>query len=91
MTQPEPYEILWSAPARRATSKELPEAVAAAALELILGPLRENPRRVGKPLSPPLGGVWAARRASYRVLYRIDDATHSVIIEAIRHRRNAYR
>ena len=91
MTRPEPYAVLWTAPARRAISKELPEAVAAAALELILGSLRENPRRVGKPLRPPLDGVWAARRASYRVLYRVDDAMHSVVIEAIRHRRSAYR
>jgi len=85
------YTVLWSGPARRAIGKELPEAVAAAALELILGALREDPHRVGKPLRAPMDGIWSARRATYRVLYRIDDVSNTVTIEAIRHRRNAYR
>lgn len=87
----EPYTVLWSGPARRAIAKELPEAVAAAALELILGALRDDPHQVGKPLRAPMEGIWSARRATYRVLYRIDDASHTVTIEAIRHRRSAYR
>ncbi|MGQ0778199.1 MAG: type II toxin-antitoxin system RelE family toxin [Pseudonocardiales bacterium] len=86
-----PYALLWSGPAKRAISKELPAAVAAAALELILGALRNDPHRVGKPLHAPMEGVWAARRATYRVLYRIDDVSHTVTIETIRHRRSAYR
>lgn len=36
----QPYTVLWSAAAKRAIGKELPEAVAASALELILGALR---------------------------------------------------
>ncbi|MGH3924520.1 MAG: type II toxin-antitoxin system RelE family toxin [Pseudonocardiaceae bacterium] len=87
----EPYTLLWSGPAKRAIGKELPQAVAAAALELILAALRDDPRRVGKPLHAPMDEVWSARRAMYRVLYRIDDADHSVTIETIRHRRSAYR
>jgi mRNA interferase RelE/StbE len=87
----EPVTLLWSGPARRAIGKELPEAVAAAALELILGALRADPRRVGKPLQAPTDGIWSARRATYRVLYRIDDVSNTVTIDAIRHRRNAYR
>lgn len=87
----EPYTLHWSVPAKQAISKELPEAVAAAALELILGALRDDPRQVGKPLHAPLDGVWSARRAMHRVLYRIDDDQHVVIIEAIGHRRSAYR
>ncbi|MGH3764346.1 MAG: type II toxin-antitoxin system RelE family toxin [Pseudonocardiaceae bacterium] len=78
-------------PTKRAIGKELPEAIAAAALELILGTLREDPRRVGKLLHAPMEGIWSARRATYRVLYRIDDASHTVTIEMIRHRRSAYR
>ncbi len=87
----QPYPVLWSGPAKRAIGKELPEAVAAAALELILGALRYDPRRVGKPLHAPVDGVWSARRAMYRVLYRIDDVDRTVTIETIRHRRSAYR
>jgi mRNA interferase RelE/StbE len=86
-----PYEVVWSAPAKRAIGKELPEAVAAAAIELILGALRDDPYRVGKPLNVPMEGPWAARRATYRVLYRIDNGTRTVTVEAIRHRRSAYR
>lgn len=87
----EPYALHWSRPAKRAISMELPETVAAAALELILGALRADPHRVGKPLHPPMEGVWSARRSMYRVLYRIDDADHTVTIETIQHRRSAYR
>ncbi|MGH3548992.1 MAG: type II toxin-antitoxin system RelE family toxin [Pseudonocardiaceae bacterium] len=87
----EPYTVLWSGPAKRAIGKELPEAVAAAALELIIGALREDPHRAGKPLRAPLDGIWSARRATYRVLYRIDDANHVVTVETIRRRRSAYR
>jgi mRNA interferase RelE/StbE len=36
-------------------------------------------------------GAWSARRATYRVVYRIDDVAHTVTIEMIRHRRSAYR
>ncbi len=78
-------------PAKRAIGKELPEAVAAAALELILGALRYEPRQVGMPLHAPMDGIWSARRAMYRVLYRIDDGDRTVTIETIRHRRSAYR
>lgn len=87
----EPYALEWSGLARRAIAKELPQAVAAAALELILGSLRADPHRVEKPLRAPLEGLWSARRATYRVLYRIDDGNRTVIVETIRHRRSAYR
>ncbi|GAA4015792.1 hypothetical protein GCM10022247_43430 [Allokutzneria multivorans] len=60
-------------------------------LELVLGPLRENPYRVGKPLREPFEGVWSARRATYRVLYRINEEERTVLIEAIKHRGDAYR
>lgn len=86
-----PYSLVWAGPAKRVISKELPESVGAAALELILGALQNDPRRVGKPLHEPMDGIWSARRATYRVLYRIDDASRTVTIEAMRHRRSAYR
>jgi mRNA interferase RelE/StbE len=86
----ERYTIKWTAAAKRAIGKELSEAAAAAAIELITGRLAEAPRLVGKPLRDPYDGMWSARRATYRVLYRIDDGNRVVIIEAIRHRRNAY-
>ena len=38
-----------------------------------VGPLRDNPYRVGKPLRPPMAGQYSARRGAYRVRYRVDD------------------
>ena len=87
----EPYKVVWSRPAKRAIAEELPESVAAAAVEMILGPLRENPRQIGKPLRAPLSGVYSARRATYRVLFRIDDDRHVIVIDTIRHRSAVYR
>ncbi len=69
----------------------LPEKIAHAVHEFISGPLLENPQRVGKPLGPPLAPAYSARRGDYRVLYFIDDTTHTVKVTAIRHRADAYR
>ncbi|WP_197684152.1 type II toxin-antitoxin system RelE family toxin [Allokutzneria albata] len=57
----------------------------------LLGPSRENPYRVGKPLREPFEGLWSARRATYRVVYRIDEEQRTIMIETIRHRGDAYR
>ncbi len=46
MSEP-PYELVVARPAATAIAEELPEAVAAAVIELITGPLLDNPRRVG--------------------------------------------
>jgi mRNA interferase RelE/StbE len=35
--------------------------------------------------------AYSARRGDYRVLYFIDDATHTVTITTIKHRADAYR
>lgn len=84
------YEIRWSRPAKRAIAEQLSGSGAAAAIELITESLADNPHRVGKPLRPPLTGVWSARRADYRVLYRIDEDKQTVIIQDVRPRRTAY-
>ena len=79
-------------PARRAISESLPEEVATAAVELITGPLLENPRRIGKPLREELAGLWSARLGTeWRVVYRIDESKHSVVVEDIQHRSTVYR
>jgi mRNA interferase RelE/StbE len=54
---------------RRATAERLPEAVAAAMLELCEAALAVNPYRVGKPLFGPLEGCRGARRGTYRIVY----------------------
>jgi mRNA interferase RelE/StbE len=85
------YDVVFTRAARRALERDLPEKVAAAAFEFIAGALRENPRRVGKPLREPLAPLYSARRGEYRVLYRIVDQKLVIEIVSIAHRRDAYR
>lgn len=85
------YELTWSRQAKRAVTYDLPEAVAAACLEFVLGPLRDNPHRVGKALRPPLDGLHSARRGEFRVVYAIDGGSVRIHLIDIRHRRDAYR
>ncbi|GAA3870172.1 type II toxin-antitoxin system RelE family toxin [Tessaracoccus defluvii] len=85
------YELVLTPPAIRAIQSELPEAVAAAVIEFMTGPLVENPRRVGKMLRRELEGIWSARRGTYRVLYRINDHVDEVVVLHIDHRRDVYR
>jgi mRNA interferase RelE/StbE len=50
-----------------------------------------NPQRVGKRLHAPLDDRHSARRGTYRVIYRIDDAERTVPVVDIAPRRDAYR
>ena len=87
----EPYRLRIAHPAARALAEVLPAKVAAAAYAFITGPLLDDPRRVGKPLSPSLDPAWSARRGDYRLLYLIDEAARTVKVTAVRHRSDAYR
>jgi mRNA-degrading endonuclease RelE of RelBE toxin-antitoxin system len=69
----------------------LTERVAGAIVEFMIGPLCENPRRVGHPLQRELDGLWSARRGAYRVVYEIDDSACLVIVLRIDHRADVYR
>ena len=69
----------------------LPEAVAAAVIALVTGDLLSAPRRVGKPLRRELEGLWVARRGTFRVVYRIDDDNHEVVVLRVDHRGDVYR
>jgi mRNA interferase RelE/StbE len=63
-----------------------------AAVEFITGPLLEAPHRVGRPLRGALSGFHSARIGTqWRVLYRIDESKHAVIVQDIQHRSTAYR
>jgi len=85
------YELVIAPTARRQLTEQLPEPVAFAAYEFIIGPLLENPRRVGKRLRPPLDDRHSARRGTYRVLYRIDDTRRLVTVVGVVARADAYR
>ena len=92
MTEPGARHALATTPtARRQLTEHLAEAVAAAAYEFIVGPLLDNPHRVGKQLRPPLDDRHSARRGTYRVIYRIDDHSGTVTVVDVAHRRDVYR
>jgi len=86
----EPYGLRATSTVRRALSESLPEAVAAAAYEFITGPLLD-PHRIGKRLLLPMHDRFSARRATYRVIYRIDDKARVVTVVDVAHRRDVYR
>jgi len=71
--------------------QRLPEKVRAAALESILGPIADNPQRLGKPLLGELEGLRSARRGDYRIIYEILEAEEVVLIHRVQHRRDVYR
>ncbi len=77
------YELVVAPSARRQLAEQLPESVAFAAYEFIVGPLLDNPRRVGKLLRAPLDGRHSARRGTYRVIYRIDEEHHAVTVVGV--------
>jgi mRNA interferase RelE/StbE len=84
------YTVLLSPAAKRAIERDLPEAVAAAVVDFLFGPLAEDPHRVGKPLRLQLEGYWSARRGQYRVIYSIHDDEVLVRVVRISHRADAY-
>lgn len=89
MTEPV-YRLVVAATAERALGR-LPEGVAAAIVEFMLGALVDAPRRVGHPLQRELAGLWAARRGPYRVVYEIDDEQQAINVVRFDHRADIYR
>lgn len=88
----EPFELGTAPPARRALADRLPPDVVVAAIELITGPLVENPRRIRKPLRDALAGIYSARLGrEWRILYEIDEVKRVVIVLDFQHRSTAYR
>jgi mRNA-degrading endonuclease RelE of RelBE toxin-antitoxin system len=85
-----PWELI-VAPSVDRTLSRLPEKIAAAVVEFMLGPLLEDPYRVGHPLRRELSGLHSARRGPYRVVYEIDDGARQVRVLRVDHRADIYR
>ena len=85
------YKLIIAPTARRQLAEQLPESVAFAAYEFVIGPLLDIPHRVGKQLRPPLHDRHSARRGTYRVIYRIDDQRQEVTVVGVFSRAEAYR
>ncbi len=91
MTDEQRYTLLITPTARRKLAEHLPEAVAFAAHEFVVGPLLDHPHRIGQRLHPPLEDRHVARRGTYRAIYRIDDQHRTVTVVDVARRRDAYR
>ena len=68
----------------------MPEPVAVAVIALITGDLLAAPRRVGKPLRRELEGMRVARRGTFRIVFRVDDENHEIVVLRVDHRRHVY-
>jgi mRNA interferase RelE/StbE len=69
----------------------LPEKIVAAVLEGLYGSIAQNPLRVSKPLHDQLAGLRVASRSEYRVVFRIDESKHLIVVRRIDHRRDVHR
>lgn len=69
----------------------LPPRVGAAIVEFVTAVLVENPARLTKPLTGNLEGYRSARRGDYRVIVRIDDGDHVIVLHRVAHRAHVYR
>lgn len=85
------YRLVITPTARRQLAQHLPEAVAFAAHEFIIGTLVDKPQRVGKRLHPPLEDRHSSRRGTYRAIYRINEEDRTATILDVAHRRDVYR
>jgi len=64
------WDLIVARPAKRSIER-LPAKVAIAVVEFLVGPLVDNPHRVGKALRNDLLGLHSARVGVYRVVYEI--------------------
>jgi mRNA interferase RelE/StbE len=79
------------APSAERNLARIPTKVAHAIVEFMIGPLVENPHRVGKPLLRELSGYMVARRGAYRLIYKINEGSTSIEVVCIDHRSRVYR
>lgn len=85
------YELIIAPTAKKQLAEQLPDSVAFAAYEFIVGPLRDIPHRIGKQFRPPLDDRHSARRGTYRVIYKIDEKLKQVTVVGVFSRADAYR
>ena len=85
-----PHEVALTPEAQRQLSR-LPQKIVAAVLQGLYGSIARDPSRVSKPLHDELVGLRVARRSEYRVVFRIDESKHLIVVRRIEHRRDVYR
>ena len=91
---PDAFDRRWGLEVRARAQRQLsrlPEKIAMAVAEFVTGPLLDNPLRVGHPLRDEYDGQYSARRGrDWRVRYRLDQGTQTVIVLDVSHRSDAY-
>jgi mRNA interferase RelE/StbE len=85
-----PYGVAFTPEAQRQLSR-LPGKIVDAVLEGLYGSIARDLWRVSKPLQDELAGLRVARRGEYRVVFRIDESKHLIVVRRIDHRRDVYR
>jgi len=85
-----PCDVAPTPEAQRQLSR-LPEKIVAAVIEGLYGSIARDPWRMSKPLHDELAGLRVARRSEYRVVFRIDEFKHLIVVGRIDHRRDVYR
>jgi mRNA interferase RelE/StbE len=91
VTSPDAPYLVEAAGSARRDLRRLPGKIATPIVEFITGPLAANPQRPSKPLRGEPDGYRTTRRGDYRVVFRIDEDDHTVVIVGIRHRAHIYR
>jgi len=86
----EPWNVKLTGPARRALQQGLSDSVAWAAYTFITTRLPTNPHRLGGELEGPYRGLRSAHLGTYRIVYRMEEASRTVIVLAIRLRGDVY-
>ena len=89
MTRPS-WQLVIAASADRQLDR-LPEKIATAVVEFMLGPLVDDPHRVGHPLQRELAGCWSARRGNYFIVCEIDQEHQTIVVLRIDHPGDVYR
>ena len=85
-----PWQLVVAPSAERALGR-LPEAVASAVVEFMVGPLVDDPYLIGGPLKRELAGYRSARRGPYRIVYAIEESDRVVRVVRLDHRSDIYR
>ena len=85
-----PYDVALTPEAQRLLAR-LPEKIVSALLEGLYGSIARNPWRTSKPLHGELAGLRVAPRSEYRIVFRIDERQHLIVVRRVDHRRDVYR
>ncbi|WP_322761069.1 type II toxin-antitoxin system RelE/ParE family toxin [Frankia sp. Cr2] len=84
------HEVIVSASAERDLQR-LPEKTAGEIRRFFNGPLRNDPRKAGTPLSQARSSMWEAAGPAWRILYQVDANTLTVRVMVVAQRGNQSR